>query len=144
MDVMQYVWYVCFAVLVAAMMPIAIRMEYIGRFYCAFCGQKLQVKKHQNKVINWFLGFQFLCPDHSCQANERKTMRAVFLNTMMIVGLIWMPFYVLIMRGALIKEAMVSVTGIDAINMVLFIFLIVWFTYEAKRIKTYEKAFEVI
>jgi len=143
---MQYVWYMCFAVLVAAMLPYAIRAEYIGRFYCAYCGQKLQVKKHQNKVVNWFVGFRFLCPDHACLANERKTknIRKLLLNVTQIVSLVWLPFYVLIMRGALIEEAEVSVSAIDAVSMVLFAFLVVWFTYEAKRIKNYEKSYKVV
>lgn len=143
MDVMQYVWYVLFAVLITAMLPYAIRAEYIGRFYCTYCGQKFQVKKHQNKVIHWFLGFRFLCPDHACLANERKTMRTVILNATMIVSLIWLPFYILIMRGALVRET-ISVSAIDATNIVLFIFLAVWFTYETKRIKDYERMYKVV
>lgn len=144
MDIMQYVWYVCFAVLIAAMMPYAIRADYVGRFYCAYCGQKLQVKKHQNKVIHWFIGFRFLCPDHACLANERKTIRTLLLNATQIVSLVWLPFYFLLMRGAVIREAEISVSSIDTISMVLFVFLVVLFTYEAKRIKNYEKSYEVI
>lgn len=144
MDVMQAVWYVCFAVLIAAILPYAIRAEYIGRFYCSYCGQKLQVKKHQNKIVNWFFGFRFLCPDHACLANARKTVRTLILNATMIVALIWVSFYTLIMRGALIEEAVVSISALDAMNLVVFACLVIWFTYETKRIKTYEKAYKVL
>lgn len=86
--------------------------------YCSRCGQYMEPQPFNNRVLHKLLGFSRYCTSLTCTLgkNTHILQRKLF-NAFFIILFVWIPFYFIYFRDAVIAEYPKSIIYSDLIQL---------------------------